>query len=74
RDRSMTGRVEQVTAAYRELLDAVPAGVGPSEGLRDIRWMIEELRISLFAQALGTPRPISEQRIYRAMDDLPVSA
>ena len=31
--------------------------------------MIEELRVSLFAQALGTPYPVSEQRIYRAMDD-----
>ena len=35
--------------------------------LRDIRWMIEELRVSLFAQQLGTAGPISEQRIYRAI-------
>jgi ATP-dependent helicase HrpA len=32
--------------------------------------MIEELRVSLFAQALGTRYPVSEQRIYRAMNDL----
>jgi ATP-dependent helicase HrpA len=32
--------------------------------------MVEELRVSLFAQSLGTPYPISEQRIYRAMDQL----
>jgi len=32
------------------------------------RWMLEELRVSLFAQQLGTPAPISEKRIYRAMD------
>jgi ATP-dependent helicase HrpA len=30
--------------------------------------MIEELRVSLFAQQLGTPYPVSEKRIYRAMD------
>jgi ATP-dependent helicase HrpA len=30
--------------------------------------MIEELRVNLFAQAIGTPYPISEKRIYRAMD------
>jgi ATP-dependent helicase HrpA len=30
--------------------------------------MIEELRIGLFAQPLGTSRPVSEQRIYKAID------
>ena len=33
-----------------------------------VRWMLEELRVSLFAQQLGTPYPVSEKRIYRAMD------
>jgi ATP-dependent helicase HrpA len=28
------------------------------------------LRVSLFAQSLGTPYPVSDKRIYRAMDDL----
>jgi ATP-dependent helicase HrpA len=32
--------------------------------------MIEELRVSLFAQTLGTPGPVSEQRIQRALDRL----
>jgi ATP-dependent helicase HrpA len=32
--------------------------------------MIEELRISLFAQTLRTPYPVSEERLYRAMDAL----
>jgi ATP-dependent helicase HrpA len=32
--------------------------------------MIEELRVSYFAQTLGTAYPVSEKRIYRAMDDL----
>ena len=36
--------------------------------VRDIAWQIEELRVSLWAQQLGTPRPVSEQRIYRAID------
>lgn len=31
--------------------------------------MIEELRVNVFAQALGTPYPVSEQRIYRVMDE-----
>jgi ATP-dependent helicase HrpA len=32
--------------------------------------MIEELRVSLFAQGLKTAYPVSEQRIYRAMDQI----
>ena len=32
--------------------------------------MIEELRVSLFAQTLGTRGPVSEQRIERALDQL----
>ena len=32
--------------------------------------MIEELRVSLFAQQLGTRYPVSEQRIYRALDQV----
>jgi ATP-dependent helicase HrpA len=32
--------------------------------------MIEELRVGLFAQGIGTPRPVSEQRVYKAIDSL----
>jgi ATP-dependent helicase HrpA len=32
--------------------------------------MLEELRVSLFAQTIGTPRPVSEQRVYKAIDQL----
>ena len=32
-----------------------------------VRWLLEELRVSLFAQALGTPVPVSEQRIRRLL-------
>jgi ATP-dependent helicase HrpA len=33
----------------------------------EVRWMLEELRVSLFAQVLGTPRPVSEPRIRKAL-------
>ncbi len=39
----------------------------PSPAATEIRWMIEELRVSLWAQSLGTPIPISEERIRRAL-------
>ena len=38
-----------------------------------VRWMIEELRVSLFAQAIGTRVPVSEERVLRAIDSLVVN-
>ncbi len=37
---------------------------------RQIRWMLEELRVSLFAQQLGTRFPVSDKRIRKAMAQL----
>ncbi len=61
-------KVQQVQNAYGELLASVPAGREPSAAVRQIRWMIEELRVSFFAQGLGTPTPVSEKRILKAME------
>jgi ATP-dependent helicase HrpA len=36
--------------------------------VREVAWMLEELRVSVFAQQLGTPYSVSEKRIYTAMD------
>jgi ATP-dependent helicase HrpA len=63
--------IARVHAAYDELaVDLLPPGTPPGPDLLRIRWMIEELRVSLFAQTLRTPFPVSEERLYRAMDDL----
>jgi ATP-dependent helicase HrpA len=35
---------------------------------REARWMLEELRVSLFAQSIGTPQRVSEERVGRAID------
>ncbi|WBB52121.1 ATP-dependent RNA helicase HrpA [Verrucosispora sp. WMMD573] len=69
RDKQQQDRVAVVQREYDEFLAALPPARRSSEQVRQIRWMIEELRVSIFAQALGTPHPVSEQRIYRAMDD-----
>ncbi|MGB3859824.1 MAG: ATP-dependent RNA helicase HrpA [Ornithinimicrobium sp.] len=64
-------RMEQVQVV-REELDALLRNLPPHRRLDDdvveIGWQIEELRVSLFAQRLGTPAPVSPQRIYAAMD------
>ncbi|TDW76934.1 ATP-dependent helicase HrpA [Kribbella pratensis] len=67
RDRSGMAVVDMLTAEYRKKLRAVPTGKYPSQGLLEVRWMLEELRISLFAQTLGTPYPVSEKRIRKAL-------
>ncbi|GHH60225.1 ATP-dependent helicase [Kitasatospora indigofera] len=68
RDAQQLLKVQQVQRAYGELLAAVPAGRRPGPEVLQIRWMIEELRVSFFAQSLGTPTPVSEKRIMKAME------
>ncbi|MFF4809512.1 ATP-dependent RNA helicase HrpA [Micromonospora chersina] len=69
RDKQQQDRIAVVQKEYQDLLAALPPARRQSTAARQIRWMIEELRVNVFAQALGTPYPVSEQRIYRAMDD-----
>jgi ATP-dependent helicase HrpA len=63
RDLEWTYAVQDAAQAYAEVRGR------PGDDGR-VRWMIEELRISLFAQTLGTAHPISEKRVYRAIDDI----
>ena len=67
-DRERMARVAAVQGAYDELLAALSPARAAATDVRDIAWMIEELRVSLWAQQLGTARPVSEQRIFRALD------
>ena len=67
-DRERMQRVHAVQDAYDELVRALPPARGRATDVRHIAWQIEELRVSLWAQQLGTPRTVSEQRIYRAID------
>ncbi len=67
-DRERMRRVHGVQDAFDELLHTLPATRATAADVRDIGRQIEELRVSLWAQQLGTRRPVSEQRIYRAID------
>ncbi|MCI0685964.1 MAG: ATP-dependent RNA helicase HrpA [Sporichthyaceae bacterium] len=68
RDRELTGRIGRVEQEYRQLLDELAPADRADPEVTEIRWMLEELRISYFAQAQGTAYPVSEKRIYRAID------
>ncbi|BBY18795.1 ATP-dependent RNA helicase HrpA [Mycolicibacterium litorale] len=67
-DRERMARVHAVQEAYDELRQSLSPSRAAAEDVRDIGRMIQELRVSLWAQQLGTARPVSEQRIYRAID------
>jgi ATP-dependent helicase HrpA len=67
RDRALMARVEQARGWYDDAVRRLPPGVSPSPELMAVRWMLEELRVSLFAQPLKTPYPVSEQRIRSAL-------
>jgi ATP-dependent helicase HrpA len=68
RDQEHMRGIEQLQESYQRLLERLPPGRQPGEALREIRWMIEELRVSYFAQALGTPHPVSDKRVRRALE------
>jgi ATP-dependent helicase HrpA len=67
RDRQLMDQVSDVQEAYLHQLDALPEGRPPGAHLRQVRWMLEEYRVSLFAQQLGTPYPVSDQRIRKVL-------
>ena len=70
RDAQQMAVVHRVQDAYAHALSALPPEARASDAAREIRWQIEELRVSLFAQTMGTPVPVSERRIMTAIDKL----
>jgi ATP-dependent helicase HrpA len=66
RDKLNVAVIQRVQAELDDLRRRVP----PSPELAELRWMVEELRISLFAQPMRTRYPVSEKRLYKAMDAL----
>lgn len=70
RDRAAMLRVEQVQQAYQQLLAKLPKSKPISDEIAEIRYMIEELRVSLFAQQLGTKYPVSEKRVLNIINSL----
>jgi ATP-dependent helicase HrpA len=70
RDAQQMAVVHRVQDAYREALAGLTPEASSSAAAAEIRWLIEELRISLFAQTIGTPLPVSERRIMTAIEQL----
>lgn len=70
RDRAQMSRVENVIQQWQQWLGKLSEKQKQQEEVQNIRWMIEELRVSLFAQQIGTPYPISDKRILQAMEQM----
>ncbi|MEU9286009.1 ATP-dependent RNA helicase HrpA [Streptomyces sp. NPDC048275] len=68
RDTSRMEKVHEMQDEYAWLLEQLPQGRPVPRQVLDIRWMIEELRVSYFAHALGTAYPVSDKRIVKAID------
>ncbi|CAL9495082.1 hypothetical protein SUDANB32_03299 [Streptomyces sp. enrichment culture] len=68
RDTTRMAKVHEMQDEYAWLLEQMPQGRPVPQQVRDIRWMIEELRVSYLAHALGTAYPVSDKRIVKAID------
>ena len=60
-------QVQQLEDEYDAAVEAVPPQLAVPEQLRAVKWMIEELRVNLFAQQLGTAQTVSAKRVRRAI-------
>ncbi|WP_231332215.1 ATP-dependent RNA helicase HrpA [Actinomadura graeca] len=70
RDRMLSHQVEELTGEYERALQRLHPSRRDAEPARQARWMLEELRVSLFAQQLGTRYPVSDKRIRKVLAQL----
>ncbi len=67
RDRELMDRVLPLQHAWQHRVDALPQGRPMGAALRRVRWLLEEYRVSLWAQQLGTAEPVSDARLRKAL-------
>jgi ATP-dependent helicase HrpA len=70
RDDRHAALVAQWWARYRERAESERAAGRETPGLAAFRWLLEELKVSLFAQELRTPYPVSWKRVEKAWQAL----
>jgi ATP-dependent helicase HrpA len=59
--------VNGLEKAYEDLKAQAPTGVPTPAAIQEIFWLLQELRVSLFAQELGTATSVSEKRLRQAI-------
>lgn len=71
KDRKLSEPIEAAWRAYQSRADSHAASsVEAAQRLEELRWMIEELRVSIFAQQLGTKVSVSPKRVQSLLDSL----
>ena len=66
RDAAREADIQELEQMWQEKTDSlIKQGLPISDGLAGFKWMIEELRVSLFAQELKTPYPVSVKRLLK---------
>ncbi|MCX8665885.1 MULTISPECIES: ATP-dependent RNA helicase HrpA [unclassified Gilliamella] len=68
KDRQSMNIIEEVENQYEKWVNSLPQISRSKDSVINIRWMIEELRVNLFAQQLGTPYPISPKRVKQQIE------
>ncbi|RUO77642.1 ATP-dependent RNA helicase HrpA [Idiomarina seosinensis] len=68
KDRLLTISLDSLEQDYKKLQRKYPKVV--PEEVKEVYWMLQELRVSFFAQTLGTKYPVSEKRVRNAMAEL----
>jgi len=66
KDRGLRLQIQNLWDDYKKTLDKH----GMTEDLKEFRWMLEEFRVSLFAQDLGTAYPVSEKRLSKRFNEI----
>ncbi|WP_040160926.1 ATP-dependent RNA helicase HrpA [Nigerium massiliense] len=69
RDRQNLDIIADLEDAYADAIERYDVGELPPEA-QEVGWQLEELRVSLFAQSLGTARPVSAKRVRAAIAKL----
>ena len=71
RDAAREADIQELEQMWQEKTDSlVKQGQPVSDGLAAFKWMIEELRVSLFAQELKTPHPVSVKRLLKEWENI----
>ena len=71
RDAAREADIQELEQMWQEKTDSlIKQGLPVSDGLAAFKWMIEELRVSLFAQELKTPYPVSVKRLMKEWEGL----
>ncbi len=68
RDRQLMDLVQPAQEAYLQRQAALPDDRPVTPALDRVRWLLEEYRVSLWAQQLGTAEPVSDTRLRKALD------